>query len=364
MKRAIVVTVLATALASCSSSPASPTPASEASQMVPAPTATHAAEPEPTNQSVEDLATAQPAAESATIEEYPVPAGSRPHDVAPAPDGTVWYTAQRRGELGRLDPATGETHHIPLGAGSAPHGVIVGPNGDAWVTDGGLNAIVRVDGESEQVDVFPLPPGSGRANLNTAAFDTSGTLWFTGQNGIYGRFEPGSGDLEVYQAPRGSGPYGITGTPDGSVYYASLAGSYVGRIDPQTGDVQVLEPPTAGQGARRVWSDSLGRIWVSEWNAGQLAVYDPADGSWREWSLPGERPRAYAVYVDDRDKIWLSDFGSNAIVQFNPATGQFTSFSIPSPSAEVRQLLGRPGEVWGAESGTDKLIVIRTGAVE
>jgi virginiamycin B lyase len=27
----------------------------------------------------------------------------------------------------------------------------------------------------------------------------------------------------------------------------------------------------------------------------------------------------------------------------------------------VRQLLGRPGEVWGAESGVDKLVVVRTG---
>ena len=51
------------------------------------------------------------------VEEYAVPAGSHPHDVAPAPDGTVWYTAQRQGALGRLDPATGETHHIPLGRG-------------------------------------------------------------------------------------------------------------------------------------------------------------------------------------------------------------------------------------------------------
>src|SRR4051794_30020395 len=58
------------------------------------------------------------------MEEYAVPAGSHPHDVAPAADGTVWYTAQLRGELGRLDPATGATHRISLGAGSAPHGVI------------------------------------------------------------------------------------------------------------------------------------------------------------------------------------------------------------------------------------------------
>ena len=28
------------------------------------------------------------------VREFPVPAGTHPHDVAPAPDGTVWYTAQ------------------------------------------------------------------------------------------------------------------------------------------------------------------------------------------------------------------------------------------------------------------------------
>ncbi len=76
------------------------------------------------------------------LKAFPLPAGSRPHDVAPAIDGGVWYTAQGSGELGWLDPETGETRHTPLGAGSRPHGVIVGPDGAPWVTDGGLNAIV------------------------------------------------------------------------------------------------------------------------------------------------------------------------------------------------------------------------------
>jgi virginiamycin B lyase len=69
------------------------------------------------------------------IVEFPVPQGSHPHDVAPAPDGAVWYTAQAAGELGKLDPKTGKTHHIALGQGSAPHGVIVGPDNAPWITD-------------------------------------------------------------------------------------------------------------------------------------------------------------------------------------------------------------------------------------
>ncbi|MDQ4098072.1 MAG: SMP-30/gluconolactonase/LRE family protein [Actinomycetota bacterium] len=292
---------------------------------------------------------------------FPVPGGSRPHDVAPAADGSVWYTAQGSGELGRLDPSTGRTHHIALGSGSAPHGVIVGPDGAPWITDSGLNAIVRVDPRTEEVTRFPMPPGTPSVNLNTAVFGRDGTLWFTGQAGYYGSVQPSSGRVEVFPAPRGRGPYGITATPDGTVYYASLAGNHIARVDVATGAATPIDPPTAGQGARRVWSDSKGRIWVSEWSAGQLGAYEPRDGSWNEWKLPGNGPQAYAVYVDGRDLVWITDFGGNAIVRFDPATEQFTSFPLQDQGASVRQLLGRPGEVWGAESSVDKLVVVRTG---
>jgi virginiamycin B lyase len=307
-------------------------------------------------------ASAAAAGAAVRLTEYPVPSGSHPHDVAPAPDGTVWYTAQATGRLGRLDPTTGRTEEVPLGEGSAPHGVIVGPDGAPWITDGGLNAIVRVDPATRAVRRFPLPADRPAANLNTATFDRRGRLWFTGQGGVYGSVDPRSGRLRVFDAPRGAGPYGITTTPDGEVYYASLAGSHIARIDLATGAATVLEPPTPGQGARRVWSDSKGRLWVSEWNAGRLGRYDPAAGRWREWPLPGQSPQPYAVYVDDRDMVWLSDFAANALVRFDPASERFQSFPLPTPDGRVRQLLGRAGELWGAASAVDKLVVARASS--
>jgi virginiamycin B lyase len=295
-----------------------------------------------------------------TVKAFKLPAGTHPHDVAPAPDGSVWYTAQHQAALGRLDPATGRTEHISLGDGAAPHGVIVGPDGAPWVTDSGLNAIVRVDPSTHEVKVFPLPSTSGYANLNTATFDASGRLWFTGQSGVYGRLDPARGEVTVFDAPGGRGPYGIATTPNGNVYYASLAGSHIARIDPETGSVVIIQPPTANQGARRIWSDSQGRLWVSEWNSGQLSRFDPVTDSWRSWRLPGTRPRTYAVYVDDKDMIWLSDFGANAILRFDPKAEVFDTFASPRRGAGVRQLLGRPGEVWAPESGTDHLVLIVT----
>jgi virginiamycin B lyase len=295
------------------------------------------------------------------LREYKVFDGAGPHDVAPAADGRVWFTAQAAGELGRLDPRTGRVRRVPLGAGSAPHGVIVGPGGAAWVTDGGLNAIVRVDRRSLRVRRFPLPADRAGANLNTATFDRRGRLWFTGQAGVYGRLDPRTGRLRVFDAPRGAGPYGISTTPAGEVWYASLAGSHVAHIDTRSGRARVVEPPTGGQGARRIWPDSRGRLWVSEWNAGKAAVYDPRTRRWREWRLPGDDPQPYAVYVDETDLVWLTDFGANALVRFDPARERFRSFPLPRPGANVRQLLGRAGEVWGAESGTDRLVVAGRG---
>src|ERR1022692_2300325 len=213
-------------------------------------------------------------ATAADVSYYDVPRGAHPHDVAPAPDGTVWYTAQSQGALGILDPKTGKVTQIPLGPGAAPHGVIVGPDRAAWVTEGGQNAIARVDPATKAVKLFPLPKNFPNANLNSATFDRKGILWFTGQNGVYGRVDPATGKVEAWKAPKGAGPYGITTTPEGEVWYASLAGDHIGK-------------------------------------------------AWKVWSVPKSKTGCYAVYVDDKDKVWLSDWVANEIMLFDPATEKF-----------------------------------------
>jgi virginiamycin B lyase len=282
------------------------------------------------------------------------------HDVAPASDRGVWFSAQASGHLGYFDPASGRTELIALGSGSSPHGVIQGPDKAAWLTDGGQNAIVRVAWPDRTVKVYPLPAGSPRANLNTCAFDGNGDLWFTGQNGVLGKVAVKTGQVTARQSPRGHGPYGICATPSGDIWYCSLAQSFIAKIDVRTGESSIHEPPTRSQGARRVWSDSKGRIWVSEWNSGQLSVFDPQSDSWRQWKLPGNSPRTYAVYVDDKDTVWVSDWGSNAVLSFDQRSQKFERHAIPREGANIRQILGRPGEVWLPESGTEHITVIRT----
>ena len=88
-------------------------------------------------------------------------------------------------------------------------------------------------------------------------------------------------------------------------------------------------------------------------------MYDPASRQWKAWK-PSNKSQIYSVYVDDHDKVWLTEWSSNAILRFDPETEKFQPFPSDRSNAQVRQMLGRAGEAWGAESGTDRLVVITT----
>ena len=240
--------------------------------------------------------------------------------------------------------------------------MIVGPDGAPWITDGGLNAIVRVDPRTSARRALPAAREHRHANLNTAAFDRRGMLWFTGQSGIYGRLDPATGQMRGLRRAARRRPVRHhrrrrTATSTTPRWPAATSA----RIDRRTGAATVLEPPTRGQGARRVWSDSRGRIWVSEWNAGKVGLYDPRSGAWREWRLPGASPHAVRGLRRRARHRLAERLRRERDRAVRSGHARFTTLRLPSAGAEVRQLLGRRGEVWGAESGTDKLVVVRTG---
>jgi virginiamycin B lyase len=291
------------------------------------------------------------AAETGRFQTFALPAGDYPAAVAPGPGGTIYYADPRKGALGILDPATGKVEKVPLGSGSSPYGVIVGPENSVWLADSGQNAVVRYVPATKTLTAFRLPTDTGFINVLGAAFDRNGDLWFTGQTGVYAKWNRMTEFVTAWSSPRGRGPHGIVATRNGDVYYASMEGGFLGRVDLDWGETTELEPPTKGQAARGVAVDSKDRIWVSEWIAGKVAVYDPEARTWREWNLPGRNSRPYAIHVDERDIVWLSDWGANALVRFDPAAEKFEVIPFARKDAHVRQIASRPGELLLPETG-------------
>ena len=247
--------------------------------------------------------------------------------------------------------------------GSAPHGVIQGPDGAAWITDSGQNAIVRYDPKTEKIDGLEAAGRIPATPISTPARSTAdGNPLVHRPERHLRTAQPEDRRDEGLEGPRGRGPYGIAATPSGDIYYVSLAGSHLARIDRKTGAATIIEPPTPDQGARRVWADSKGNLWVTEWNSGNLSRYTPATGAGRVWKLPG-RKAARPMRSMSTSATWSGspNWAANATLMFDPATEQWTSYPGSGEGANVRQILGRPGEVYLPESGTNRIMVVRTG---
>src|SRR6185503_14724267 len=75
---------------------------------------------------------------AADVAFFPLPSGAYPHDVAPAPDGAVWYSDQPHGLLwftgqsgvyGRVDPASGKVDAWRAPKGRGPYGITATTSG-------------------------------------------------------------------------------------------------------------------------------------------------------------------------------------------------------------------------------------------
>src|SRR4029453_4994635 len=114
-----------------------------------------------------------------------------PHDPEVAPDGSVWYTAQRASALGRLDPATGAFKEYPLPpSNSGTHGLVADAAGHIWYTGNAVGLIGRLDPKTGRVTEYKMPDGRAR-DPHTPIFDARGILWFTVQGGNFvGSLDP------------------------------------------------------------------------------------------------------------------------------------------------------------------------------
>lgn len=259
--------------------------------------------------------------------------GQRPRDPVEDASGNIWWVGQWGDILGRLDPATGAMQEWPLPAGAKPHSVSIGPDGSAWYT-GNKNATMgRLDPATGNMTVYPMPDPAAR-DPHTHVFDAEGILWFSLQgSNMVGRLDPATGDVRLVDAPTpGSRPYGVKIASDGTIWVACNGSNCLLRIDPQTMAVTEIKLPGAGTHVRRLDIDKDGNIWWVNSGLGRLGRYNPHTGEIREWpspSGPNSHPYAIAVF---QGAIWYNESGvrPDMLVRFDPEAETFQSWPIPS----------------------------------
>jgi virginiamycin B lyase len=343
---------------------------------------------------------------SAVITEWDIGhEASMQHDLVVHPDGRIYSVDTNQDQLYRLDPRTNERKAWPIPRGDsplggafagtgavlapnsnahvAPHSLQVAPDGSIWMTLCLGNKIARFDPRTEQWKVIEQQSG---LYPHTLRFDHRGRVWYTlAVSNQIGMIDPASGEQRTFRLPSrtwsqeiavravplflwlaklvpvedlpsGEGvtlpvPYGIDIAPDGGVWFSQLNERRIGRLDPDSGVIEMFDTPFPGP--RRLRFDSAGNLWIPGFSAGVVARFDPRRREFKTWKLPIQGVETpYALNVDLRtDTVWICGTNSDTLIRFRPQSEEFTVYPMPTRVTYTREIdFDDHGGVWASNS--------------
>jgi virginiamycin B lyase len=283
----------------------------------------------------------------------------RPGSARPDKDGKLWL--EMSAGLSRLDPDTGElkTWRLTNLSSNFIHEVLPMPDGSVWLTLEAQGGLARFDTKTEKFEVYidqdannkydlarpvqkdpndpfpnlPLPQGTqgGGARSHTAAADHEGNIWVSGRplkkldvrTGKYTYFP-----VEVPDS------YGIAFDRAGNIWFAQFNSrdhQDIGMVDVKTNQITKFKPP-AGVTPRRLKIDSKGMVWIGDYFGGSLTRFNPTNGEFKVFKLPGPMPTPYGLEVDNDDNVWYASMYTDVMGKLDPKTGKVTEY--PSPYGE------------------------------
>jgi virginiamycin B lyase len=306
---------------------------------------------------------------------------SGPAIVAVDDDDTVWTALAKSGQLARY--RNGSIRLYDLGADSRPVGVAAGKRanghpGVLWIAASFDNKILRFDTTTEEVRPYAID-GDDAWPFNIA-IAPDGMLWFTQRaSGRLGRLDPDSGDIEHFDLPTpGAGPAGMAIDPrDGTVWFGEGYADRIGRLDPFTGAIEEIPMGESSNGNQTgpagMAVDPDGGLWFAKLE-GKLGHIPPGSREIRLLDVPPEARRPAGVAVASNGDLWVAALDGNLLLRYRPSTHTFTQFPLPSgapdqvtaypPLARTSRPFGigldSEGNVWYSQQYRGQLGVLDT----
>ena len=319
--------------------------------------------------------------------EYPLAAGSKPLFIVQGPDGGFWFTESGTDKIGRIDATTRAITEYALPTpDSKPWGIAASAN-TIYFTESAGNKIGRITFANNKPTITEIALPNGGTPQGITIGD-HGQVWFTEESGnrlglYYGDATvtpPYIFSAAVTVPAAGFEPLGLTGTPDGNLYFYAYNNQSntdgLGRIptgNPQNVAFFPYSSPgggligygnvggwiaTGGDGS--IWSGTQGL--TSTFYTPQTVVIDP--GTLPSYKFVHIFPTSSPSLTLGPDFVTM--FGTDATMncstcgtvdRYDPAAG-VTQFSSLPPNAATFLLttnitVGARGELWAA--GTNSL---------
>lgn len=304
------------------------------------------------------------------IYEYRMEKGVIPHDAIVNPnDGLIYTVDQGADHMAITDPVTGKTEYVSQEGGTfwlpfwktktmswpferyGPHSLAMGLDGKYYTTNAFANSIGVFNPKTREWEPS-IFAGVRAIYPHTVRIDKKGIIWFTiaGRERV-GRVDPVSKESTLIDLPDaesgglagGTQPYGIDINPaDGSIWYSRLFGDKIGRIDPDSLEVQEFDSPV--RGPRRMRFDHQdGTLWLTGYSEGKLARITTSANSFESkvYTLPefaeGYGPAPYALGVHPKTgDVWLNENMTDRFFRFIPEEERFAVYPAPLTGTYTR----------------------------
>ncbi len=276
--------------------------------------------------------------------EYDLPRKTRqPHDVIVDSHGFAWYASFGEQILGRLDPKTGAVtdFELPLLKPKMPTGSLAlrfDEDENLWLGMQFQGGVAKFDRETAKFQTWSLPPelNGDYVQINQVSPEhhkVDGKVWLQ-DAGTYNvlRLDEQSGKYEVFEPFRIPRPniYDVISDPQNNVYFTVFGRGDIGRIDAQTGKIDVYPTPTKGSAPRRGMLDAGGLLWFGENRANRIGMFDTRSQRFQEWMAPTPESWPYDVASDRNGDAWGGGEFSDRVLRLNPRTGEIVEYLLPT----------------------------------
>jgi virginiamycin B lyase len=216
---------------------------------------------------------------------------------------------------------------------------------------------VLVSGDTEiSFEEWTVPTLGQRARDPLQTPD--GTIWWAGMYAsLIGRLDPRTGEMEEFRLDPTAIPHSIIADQTGNIWYTGNGNATVGMLDPETGEITVypMPDPAARDPHTPIFARD-GSLWFTLQNSHMLGRLDPETGEVEVTKTPTERARPYGIKVDSQGMLWVPYRGANKIARVDPNTWEIREYVTPEPEtpqgAYIRRLaLTSDDMVWYADSG-------------
>lgn len=269
--------------------------------------------------------------------------GAQLVDIAPGPDGNVWFTERAANRVAHATPGGSIMEIVVPTGGSSPTGITAGPDGNLWFTEQTANKIGRVSPLGAFAE-FTLPTPDAYPTLITLGPD--GNLWFTEHAvGKIGRITP-DGSITEFAIPEGGMPLDITAGPDGRLWFTNFSAHRIGAVTTD-GAFTAYDVPTPNSGPFVIAVGPDGRLWFTERYADTIGAITTG-GAFTEFPTPTAGDLV-GITAGTDGNLWFTEYNGNKVGTITPA-GTITEYDLPIPGTGPHHVTTGPnGDVWFTE---------------